>query len=168
MKKLWAPWRMQYVQKIDNPGDEGCIFCEKPKQLEDKQNLILHRGRKNFIILNLYPYNNGHLMVVPYEHTDNCGTLDDETAQELWQLVNTSKHALEQAFHPEGFNIGMNVGRIAGAGIYQHIHMHIVPRWNGDTNFMPVVADTKVISQALSDTYDALKPYFDSSAGAKG
>jgi ATP adenylyltransferase len=160
MDKLWAPWRMKYIQGIDSQDAGECIFCEKPRQQQDKENLILMRAEKNFVILNLYPYNNGHLMIVPYEHAADCSDLDADTAREMWQLVIVSKRILERAFHPEGFNIGMNIGRVAGAGIDRHIHMHIVPRWNGDTNYMPVVGDTKVISQALDETYDTLLPYF--------
>lgn len=159
MDKLWAPWRMEYIQDIDQ-RDEGCIFCAKPDEDNDRENLILSRGEKNFIIMNKYPYNNGHLMVVPYEHCSDSSEIDDAVALEMWQLTNTCKAVLTKAFHPDGFNIGMNIGRTAGAGIDQHIHMHIVPRWSGDTNFMPVIGETKVISQGLLEAYDKLAPYF--------
>jgi ATP adenylyltransferase len=151
---------MKYVQDIDVKKDDGCIFCTKPVQKTDRDNLILFRGEKTFVILNLYPYNNGHLMVVPYRHTADCCELDEHTTAELWHFVTRCKHILTEAFHPEGFNIGMNMGRAAGAGIDRHIHMHIVPRWNGDTNFMPVVGETKVISQCVLETYDVLAPHF--------
>ena len=111
-------------------------------------------------MMNLFPYNNGHLMVIPYKHTSDILSLEPESVSELWSLICQSKKALSKSFNPEGFNIGMNLGRVSGAGIDQHIHIHIVPRWNGDSNFMPVIAGTKVISQAISDTYDALKPHF--------
>jgi len=167
MKIIWAPWRMKYVQGIGEGDTSGeCIFCIKPKQNADRENLILHRGARCFIILNLYPYTNGHLLVVPYRHTANIGDLNAETACELWELVNMSTKALTEAFHPDGFNIGMNIGRTAGAGIDRHIHMHIVPRWNGDTNFLPVIGGAKVISQGVLDTYDALRPYFAGSTTA--
>ncbi len=163
MDRLWAPWRMEYLRNIDQK-DEGCIFCVKPQQDTDRDNLILSRGELNFIIMNKYPYNNGHLMVVPYDHTSDCSDLKDAVTLELWQLINKCKNVLSQAFHPDGFNIGMNIGRTAGAGIDQHVHMHIVPRWNGDTNFFPVIGETKVISQSLEGAYDTLAPYFTDSA----
>ncbi|HON10500.1 MAG TPA: HIT domain-containing protein [Chitinispirillaceae bacterium] len=161
MDRLWAPWRMKYIQEISKKED-GCIFCTKPKQSDDKSNLILHRGKNCFVIMNLFPYNNGHLMVVPHMHTSDPLTLDKESSSELWDLLCLCKKVLTEAIHPDAFNIGMNIGRVAGAGIDQHIHMHIVPRWNGDTNFMPVLGDTRVISQGISDSYDALLPFFKS------
>jgi ATP adenylyltransferase len=150
---------MTYIKGIKKE-DEGCIFCSKPKQNNDKENLLLFRGKTCFVLMNLFPYNNGHLMIIPYQHTSDILDLDKETSAELWELLILSKKALTKVMRPEGFNTGMNIGRDAGAGIDQHIHMHIVPRWNGDTNFMPVVGETKVISQALSETYDALLPHF--------
>ena len=163
MKRLWAPWRMTYITGIEKK-DEGCIFCSYPKQdrANDCGNLVLYRGERCFVMMNLYPYNNGHLMIIPYLHTSDILGVDAETAAELWALVCRCKEALSAVMHPEGFNIGMNLGRTAGAGIDQHIHMHIVPRWNGDTNFMPVVGETKVMSQALSAAYDALYPHLNS------
>jgi ATP adenylyltransferase len=155
---------MTYIAGIDGK-DMGCIFCTKPKESDDRKNLILCRGDKCFVIMNLFPYNNGHLMVVPYAHAADIGALDKSTSGELWDLVCLSRKALTEAFHPEGFNIGINLGRTAGAGIDKHIHAHIVPRWNGDTNFMPVLGDTKVVSQGLLETYDALLPCFRSTAG---
>jgi ATP adenylyltransferase len=159
--RLWAPWRMKYITGIEKK-DEGCVFCSKPQQNRerDRDNLLLYRGEKCFVLMNLFPYNNGHLMIIPYQHTSDILNVDAETSAELWALVCKSKSALTAAMHPDGFNIGMNIGRVAGAGIDQHIHMHIVPRWNGDTNFMPVVGETKVISQSLNDAYDALLPHF--------
>jgi len=159
MDKLWAPWRMEYIRNI-HEKDEGCIFCGKPKEDADRENLILFRGKKNFVIMNRYPYNNGHLMVVPYEHKSDSADINDAVALEMWKLTNKCKEALTRSFHPDGFNIGMNIGRTAGAGIDQHIHMHIVPRWNGDTNYMPIIGETKVISQGLLEAYDILQPYF--------
>ena len=160
MNRLWAPWRMTYIKGIDKK-DDGCIFCTKPKQDNDKENLILFKGEKCFVLMNLYPYNNGHLMVVPYEHTSDILSLDKESVAEMWDFIALSKKSLSKTMQPEGFNIGMNLGRVSGAGIDQHIHMHIVPRWNGDSNFMPVIGQTKVISQAINETYDLLKPCFD-------
>lgn len=159
MDQLWAPWRMSYVSTVDKK-DEGCVFCIKPTQQEDRANHILYRGTTAFVIMNLYPYNNGHLMVIPYQHTSDMLDIPAETASEMWSLLALSKKALSAAIRPDAFNIGMNIGRTAGAGIDQHIHMHIVPRWNGDTNFMPVIGKTKIISQGIDDTYEMLKPYF--------
>jgi ATP adenylyltransferase len=159
MKKLWAPWRMKYIKGIDKK-DEGCIFCTKPAQAEDKSNLILLRGIHGFVIMNAFPYSNGHLLIVPRLHTAEIDMLDEAVSAELWKLVVLCKNVLKQAYHPDGFNIGMNLGRPAGAGIDQHLHIHIVPRWNGDTNFLPVLDDTRVISEGLGDTYDSLLPLF--------
>jgi ATP adenylyltransferase len=155
---------MTYITGIGG-RKRGCIFCNKQGGNNDRKNLILHRGEKCRVIMNLFPYNNGHLMVVPCAHVADIGMLDKNTSGELWDLVCLSRKALVKAFHPDGFNIGMNLGRTAGAGIATHLHVHIVPRWNGDTNFMPVLGDTKVVSQGLYDAYDALLPYFRSTAG---
>jgi ATP adenylyltransferase len=165
MENLWAPWRMSYIQNIDKT-DDGCIFCTKPKETEDRKNLILFRRTHIFVLMNLFPYNNGHLMIIPYQHTADILTLPAETAAELWEGVCLCKLVLTAAFHPDAFNIGMNLGRTAGAGIDQHVHMHIVPRWNGDTNFMPVVGKTKVISQGIEEAYDQLLPHFIAISGS--
>ena len=154
MERIWAPWRIQYIQ-MEKP--EGCILCEKPGQNNDVQNYILHRGDKNFIILNSYPYNPGHLMVAPYRHVASLEKLTDEERQEHFEIVSRSVRVLKQVFNPGGFNIGINLGKAAGAGIEDHFHTHIVPRWQGDTNFMPVLSDVKVLPEALADTYQKLK-----------
>jgi ATP adenylyltransferase len=160
MEKLWAPWRMKYIKEsIDKPG-QGCIFCAKPAESKDRENLILYRGVHAFIMLNAFPYNNGHLMVIPYRHSNSMDDIDPAGAAELWLLLAKSRSALSKAFNPDGFNIGINLGRTAGAGIDTHLHVHIVPRWNGDSNFMPVIGGTKVISQSLEDAYDALAGFF--------
>ena len=159
MDQLWAPWRMSYVQNVDKK-DDGCIFCTKPQQNSDKENYILYRGSYCFVLMNLYPYNNGHLMVIPYQHTSDILDLPPETSAEMWSLLCEAKKTLSASIRPDAFNIGMNIGRTAGAGIDQHIHMHIVPRWNGDTNFMPVIGKTKIISQGIDETYDLLLHYF--------
>jgi ATP adenylyltransferase len=164
MNQLWAPWRMAYIAGIGHK-DEGCIFCKKPEENKDRENLILYRGKQCFIIMNLFPYNNGHLMVVPYAHCPDIGFLDKQASGEVWECICLSRKALTETLHPDGFNIGINLGRTAGAGIDTHLHVHIVPRWNGDTNFMPVLGEAKVISQALHETYDALLPAFRSTAG---
>ncbi len=132
-------------------------MCEKPGQNNDAQNYILHRGDKNFIILNSYPYNPGHLMVAPYRHVASLEKLTDEERQEHFEIVSRSVRVLRQVFNPGGFNIGINLGKAAGAGIEDHFHTHIVPRWQGDTNFMPVLSDVKVLPEALADTYQKLK-----------
>ncbi len=153
MERLYAPWRMAYVDqphKDDAPmGATGCVFCDKAAQDGDDANLIVHRGAQAFVLLNLFPYNNGHVMVVPYRHTASLADLDDGTTLELLTLTKQAQAALQSAFHPQGFNLGMNLGVAAGAGIADHLHLHIVPRWNGDTNFMPVLADVKVLPDAL-------------------
>ena len=163
MNKLWAPWRMQYIQKIGS--EKGCIFCTKPRQSNDRKNLVLYRGKYCFVILNLYPYNNGHMMVVPYRHTPRVSDISGATLAELWDLVGRCIEILRKRFHAEGFNVGINAGKIAGAGIKEHLHVHIVPRWNGDTNYMPVIGGAKVISQALSDAWEQLYPLFHAKAG---
>lgn len=135
----------------------GCIFCGKPTQSDDVANLVLYRGRHAFVLMNLFPYNNGHLMVAPYLHTADLAALDDAATLELMQLTKAAQATLTAAFHPQGFNIGMNLGTVAGAGIADHLHMHIVPRWNGDTNFMPVIGETKVMPDTLQGTFEKLK-----------
>ncbi|MBN1128423.1 MAG: HIT domain-containing protein [Chitinispirillaceae bacterium] len=167
MDQLWAPWRMSYISGIDSQKNKhGCTFCDKITADNDRADLVLHRGRECFVIMNLYPYNNGHLMVIPFRHVADICALEHEESAELWELVCLSKHLLGEAYHPDGYNIGINQGRTAGAGIDSHMHVHIVPRWNGDTNFMPVVGETKVLSQSLEDTYDTLLPRYRSIAGS--
>lgn len=152
-EQLWAPWRLNYILK-EKP--DGCVFCEKIKENDDKKNYILERGQSCFTIFNIYPYNNGHLMVVPYRHLSSIEDLTTDEFFEITQMIKRSVKALKQAMHPEGFNIGANIGRIAGAGIADHIHFHIVPRWTADTNFMPVLGNTNVIPQALNEAYDLI------------
>ncbi|MFC1903415.1 HIT domain-containing protein [Chloroflexota bacterium] len=157
MERIWAPWRIQYIQ-MEKP--EGCILCEKPKQDKDELNYILHRGEKNFIILNSYPYNPAHLMVASYRHVASLEELTEAERHEHFEIVSRSVSILRQVFNPGGFNIGINLGKVAGAGIDDHFHTHIVPRWQGDTNFMPVQADIKVLPEALADTYQKLRGKF--------
>ena len=157
MEQIWAPWRIQYIQ-MEKPED--CILCQKPKQDGDEENYILYRGRANFVILNSYPYNPGHLMVAPYRHV---AVLDELTSDELgehFEIVCRCTRLLREVFNPQGFNLGINLGKVAGAGIDDHIHTHIVPRWQGDTNFMPVIAEARVIPEALAETYAKLKGRF--------
>ena len=154
MERLWAPWRIEYVQ---GAKEEGCILCQKPKENKDEANFILYRGQNNFLILNAFPYNLGHLMVVPYRHVANLQDLTDEEVKEHFNIVKKSVGLLAETLNPTGFNIGLNVGKVAGAGIETHLHTHVVPRWEGDTNFMPVLSNTRVISEALTATYKKLK-----------
>ncbi len=155
MENLWAPWRMEYI--LSNAEQtEGCIFCELPKEQNDKKNLIAYRGEQCFVILNRFPYNNGHVMVVPYQHTRDILELNDEQLLDIQQTIKKTVQALRETMNPHAMNIGMNLGRVAGAGIEDHVHYHIVPRWNGDTNFMPVLGGTKVISEALNKTWAKL------------
>jgi ATP adenylyltransferase len=155
--RIWAPWRLAYVKDASKDSEQGCIFCTKPAAGDDRANLIVHRGERCFVMLNLFPYTNGHLMVAPYEHVGAIGELDPETAAEMMELAKRSIAALEERYEPHGYNVGFNQGRVAGAGVEHHIHMHVVPRWGGDTNFMPVLADTRVMPQTLEQTYEALE-----------
>jgi ATP adenylyltransferase len=157
-RPLWAPWRIEYIL---SEKEEGCIFCEKLAEDDDRRNLILHRGRRNFVIMNLYPYNPGHLMVAPNEHVSELEELDDEVSLEMMALTRMCVRVLKQKMAPHGFNAGINLGEIAGASIREHLHMHLVPRWQGDNNFTAVLADINVMPQALEETYDLLKAGFD-------
>ena len=160
MKQIWAPWRIQYIKIAQAGKQKGCILCDKPKQDNDASNYILYRGEKNYIILNSYPYNPGHIMIAPYRHVANLEDLTDEERNEHLKMVSFGVKVLKKVLSPNGFNIGMNLGRIAGAGIDDHIHTHIVPRWQGDTNFMPVVTDVRVMPEALAATYEKLRKEF--------
>ncbi|MFP3286106.1 MAG: HIT domain-containing protein [Acidilobus sp.] len=155
---LWAPWRMSYITNVVEKREGGCFLCESPKMGDDRKALIVYRGRQAFIILNRYPYNTGHLMVAPYRHVSSLEDLTDEELLEMIRLVKASMEALRQAYRPEGFNIGVNIGDVAGAGVPGHVHIHVVPRWKGDANYITVIGGTKVISQALEETYDLLRP----------
>lgn len=159
MDSLYAPWRMQYILSNAEKKEEsgGCFFCEYPKSDDDEKHLILARGKYCYVIMNAYPYNPGHLMAVPYRHTADFENLSPEETAELMALCQTSHKVLVKVMTPQGFNLGMNLGRIAGAGVDDHLHMHIVPRWSGDTNFMPVLAEVRVLSQALNDAWKKLK-----------
>ena len=152
-ENLWAPWRMKYIEK---PGGSGNIFVELPAEQEDRKNLILWRGKSAFVILNAYPYTNGHLLIAPFRQTNDLPTMTDEELLEINQLVAKSVGWLQKIYNPDGFNIGVNLGRAAGAGIPLHIHWHIVPRWNGDTNFMTTIGEVRVMPQTLEESYDRL------------
>jgi ATP adenylyltransferase len=167
--RLWAPWRLEYIKATKT---EGCIFCDKAALDDDEAALIPHRGRQAFVMLNAFPYNNGHVLVAPYEHVGSLEELDPAAAAELMELAQLSLRALREAYGPEGFNLGLNQGEIAGAGVADHVHLHVVPRWAGDTNFMPVVGDTRVLPEELGATLRSLRDAFDRlstpSAGASG
>lgn len=157
MKRLWAPWRMEYIL-----GDktQGCVFCTELKEDRDRKNYILYRGTRAFVIMNIYPYNNGHLMVIPYKHVETLEELPDSTLKEMMVLTKECCTILREAMNPQGFNVGVNVGSAAGAGIKEHLHIHIVPRWSGDTNFMSVMDDLRVMPQHLKETFDILEKGF--------
>jgi ATP adenylyltransferase len=148
-KPLWAPWRLEYIQSADE--QDGCVFCLAAAG-DDEESLVVHRGKRAFVLLNKFPYASGHLMVAPLRHGVEFGDLDDEEALELHRLAREGIGALAQTFSPQGYNLGWNLGRIAGAGIVDHVHHHVVPRWAGDTNFMPVLADVKVLPEHLLET----------------
>lgn len=154
MNKLWAPWRIKYITQKKK---KGCIFCHAYKKTNDKKNYIVLRSTNCFAIFNTFPYNNGHIMIVPNRHVSSLKDLDDTELLDLNKTTVKVTSALEKVLNPQGFNIGLNIGKAAGAGIDDHIHTHIVPRWEADTNFMPVLADTKVVSQSIEELYDKLK-----------
>lgn len=163
MKKLWSPWRSKYIESF-KPGaekDGSCLFCRIPSEDRDGENYLVHRGKKGYIVMNLYPYNSGHILVVPYKHCSTLEELDDSENLECMQLINLGIKALNTSIYPEGYNIGTNIGRCSGAGIDEHVHFHIVPRWNGDTNFMPVLNEVKVVSEMMDKTYEKLKDALD-------
>lgn len=160
MNHLWSPWRMEYINNHDKV--EGCVFCNAINAADGQENLIVMRGKLAFVILNRYPYTSGHLMVVPFAHRPALDELDSDTRAEIMELTNQAVLALLRIYHPQGFNLGMNIGAVAGAGIAEHVHLHIVPRWGGDTNFMSAVADTRVLPESLEETYQRI------SSGWKG
>ena len=154
MEKLWSPWRSKYIESLSKKKDDDeCIFCEAAKNdVNDSENLLVRKGELTFTLLNLYPYNNGHLMIIPFRHIGDLDDLSNQEGSEIFRELQLARRALLDISQPQGFNIGANLGRIGGAGIYEHIHFHIVPRWSGDTNFMPVLGEVKVISQELQET----------------
>ncbi len=151
MNHLWSPWRMEYIQNTNK--EAGCIFCERPAQPDSAGNLIVARGSRAYAILNRYPYTSGHLMIVPFDHQPSLELLDAETRAEIMELASTAIQVLQYIYRPEGFNLGINIGEVAGAGIADHVHLHVVPRWAGDTNFMTSLGQTRVLPEALEDTY---------------
>lgn len=158
MRTLWAPWRIDYIL---GPKPDACVFCLPEHREEDERRRILHRGRHAFVILNIFPYNNGHLMVTPFRHVMRLTDLSPEETHECMDLIVACSDILTKLFKPQGINVGLNLGEAAGAGIREHLHFHLVPRWNGDSSFMAVFSETRVIPQHLDQTYATLKPHFD-------
>lgn len=155
MDRLWSPWRYRYVS--GGTGSGGCIFCDKPRSGSDEENLILHRAEHNFVLLNLYPYTNGHIMIAPYEHVAALEDAREETALEMMRLARKAAGLLRGAYKAPGMNIGMNIGECAGAGVAGHIHLHMLPRWPADANFMTTIGETRVMPEELADTYAKLR-----------
>ncbi len=167
MNILWAPWRMEYIKSMEK-GEKSCVFCKVAMERRDERNYILHRSRHSFIILNRFPYNTGHLMVVTYKHVPYPTMLTDEELLDVSKTINLAIRILENEYNPEGFNIGVNLGRVGGAGVEEHFHVHIVPRWCGDTNFMPVISATKVMPESLERTYQRLRNSLKKVLGKEG
>ena len=159
MEVLWSPWRHEYINALgsENPTT-SCIFCTAQQHpADDERNFVIHRGENNFVILNRYPYISGHMMVAPYQHVARLSAATKQTTDEMMDLLKRCEQALREVYKPEGFNMGMNIGRVAGAGVADHIHMHILPRWGGDTNFISTVGDTRVLPEDLQMTYQKLR-----------
>jgi len=159
MDHLWSPWRYKYIASADKTDE--CVFCRINREQKDAENFVVHRASLNFIVLNLFPYTSGHLMIVPYEHKASLVDFDTATTTEVLELAKRSQLALEAEYHPDGFNIGMNLGRSAGAGVADHLHLHVVPRWSGDANFVSIVGETRVLPEDLAATYLKLTKHFD-------
>ena len=157
METLHAPWRIQYIRAPKPKYDDGSLFTRLAQSNDDEGNFVIARDRTCFAVLNTYPYNGGHLMVVPYKQTADLNDLTDEELADLMKLTRRCQNALTQVMRPDGFNVGLNLGQVAGAGIVEHLHIHVVPRWNGDTNFMPVIAGTSVLPEALADIAGKLR-----------
>lgn len=155
MKRIWAPWRMAYIK--GDTEEAGCLFCNRLAQRDGPDNLILYRGQHAFVILNRFPYTNGHMMIVPNAHEPSIEDLDDQTLVELIQLTNQALGVLRQTYGAQNFNIGINIGETSGAGVTDHVHLHVVPRWSGDTSFMSTVAETRVLPEALEETFEKLQ-----------
>lgn len=161
MRRIWSPWRSQHLDSLRLPEEddssESTLFSRLARSNRDEENLIVYRGEHVFVVMNLYPYNNGHLLIVPYREIQNYTDLTPVERIELNEVLGRCMEWLNEALGPDGFNVGMNIGKAAGAGIPEHLHMHVVPRWSGDTNFMPTVADVKVVPESMRDTYRKLK-----------
>lgn len=161
-RRLWAPWRVEYIHCASKSGDKrrNCLFCRLAREKNDQHNLLLWRARHGFVVMNRFPYNNGHLMIAPYRHAASFERLSTQEGTAIFDMLSLTLRVLRRTYHPEGFNIGANLGRVAGAGVAGHIHLHIVPRWQGDTNFMPLLTETKVVSEHLAVTYERLSRSF--------
>jgi ATP adenylyltransferase len=155
MDFLWTPWRYRYI--ADAKKDEGCIFCDALAANDDARTFIVHRAKKSFIILNRFPYTSGHVMIVPFEHVADFAAVESDTVAEMMQLAQRVQAALASVYHPDGYNLGMNLGRSAGAGVTNHLHLHLLPRWQGDTNFMTTIAETRMEPEDLAVSYDKLR-----------
>lgn len=158
MNHLWSPWRMEYIENHDK--EAGCVFCNAQAMEDSAENLIAFRGERAYVILNRYPYTGGHLMVIPFVHKPNLEELDSATRAEMIELASRCTTVLKNIYNPQGFNVGVNIGEAAGAGVKEHVHIHIVPRWKGDTNFMSTVGETRVLPEELESTYDRVKNEF--------
>jgi ATP adenylyltransferase len=158
MDHLWSPWRYRYVSS--SSPDDACLFCRIQAEAKDRENCVLLRGKLNFVLLNRYPYTSGHLMIAPYAHVASLGEASPDALAEMMTLARKTEAALRDVYHPAGFNIGLNIGRAAGAGVAGHIHMHVLPRWAGDVNFMTSIGETRVLPEDLETTYDRLLPFF--------
>jgi len=158
MDYLWTPWRYSYI--VDTSRNAGCIFCDIIQANDDEKTLVVFRGKKNYVVLNRFPYTSGHVMIVPYEHVGDFAAADAETVSEMMLLAQRAEVALEKSYHPEGYNLGMNLGRAAGAGVVGHVHLHVLPRWCGDSNFMTVTGETRVEPEDLATTYEKLRSTF--------
>jgi len=158
MEHLWSPWRYRYIATADKA--DGCVFCRVRDAAKDDENYIVYRGQLNFVILNLFPYTSGHLMIVPDEHTASFADLSEAVTTEMTRLAKQAQRALAAEYHPDGFNIGMNLGRAAGAGVADHLHLHVVPRWAGDANFVSIIGETRVLPEDLATTCARLRPHF--------
>ena len=159
MDRLWTPWRFDYISKVDKAA--SCVFCGILGESDDSSNLVLHRGHNVFVVMNLFPYTSGHLLIVSNRHISCLNEASDEELTDFIKLCRHCENALRQEYHPNGFNMGFNVGRAAGAGIERHLHMHVLPRWVGDSNFVSVVGETRILPEELSTTYQRLIPYFE-------
>ena len=158
MDYLWTPWRYQYIASLKNPS--RCVFCLETSSEYDERDFVVFRGRLSFVILNIFPYTTGHLLVAPYAHNADFQNSSQEESAEMLELVKRCQSALKQTYQPDGFNIGMNLGRCAGAGVEHHLHIHVVPRWIGDSNFMTIVGETRVLPETLETTFSKLRPHF--------
>lgn len=170
MDKLWSPWRSKYIESFGPKGEKekGCLFCRIANENKDKENYVVFRSKHSYIVMNLFPYNAGHLMIVPYNHCSKLSELDDEINLDCTRMVNLGIEVLEASIYPHGYNIGVNIGKVSGAGIEDHIHFHIVPRWSGDTNFMPVLNEVKIVSEYMEITYEKLLKALESAIAKAG